>query len=348
MVMGRRPDVETASAPRTVYALGSAAFTIGRDVALAGLNAPWKGDADPATNTRRAFMRGALKGLLGYAATAPTPDLRSLEIVIDDICSLVLPGPTIRGKVNVGKIVEGGIDCLYVTPATETTGTMLYMHGGGYEATTPKMYTGLAARMAIATDCEIVIPDYRMAPEFPYPAALEDAAAVYQSLLKTRSPKSIVVGGDSGGGGLAAALLEDICIADKPVPSCAVLFSPEVDLSLSGETIRSNVADDILPANIPVDEYLDGVDPTDPLVSPLYADPSNFPPMFIVSGAKEMFLDEIERFVANARKANVEVDFYNAPDMFHVFEIILPRAQQTKMAIDELTEFVNGHLERRV
>lgn len=347
MVMGRRADVETAGRIATTRSLLGLGAAIGSSLVGSALRRPWDGPADAFTNTRRTAVRAGTKAMMSYATDIPTPELRSIEIVLDDVCGVVLPLPGLRGHISVSRGTVGGVSGYWVDPEdVDDRGTLLYLHGGGYLATTPRMYTGVVGRLALNARCRVFLPDYRLAPEFPYPAALDDALSAYDGIRAVRDPSQIIVAGDSGGGGLAAALLAELGTEDRPHPAGAVLLSPEVDLLLGEPSVTANAAADILPDEIPVEAYLAGADPTDPLASPLYADPSSYPPMLVTAGGEEMFVDAIEAFVARANGAGVEVEYLEYAQLFHVFEILLPWSTETHDAFDAIRAFVDRQLGR--
>lgn len=340
MVMGRRPEVPTAGLAATVRALLGMLAAIARDVAAGLQRRPWRNAGAPARATAHALVLSAMKGFMTYAAALPTPQLRSIEIVIDDASALALPPPWRRERLHLVDGVLGGVAGEWVIPRHgPLNGILLYLHGGGYVATTPHMYGGVVSHLALATRCATFLPDYRMAPEFPYPAALDDARSVYLALLDLVDTDRLVVAGDSGGGGLTAALLQDLPASGLPHPAGAILFSPEVDLALGGRSIVDNAPLDILPDTIPVDPYLQGVDPHDPAVSPLYADLRGYPPLLVTCGGDEMFRDEIRDFVVRAGRAGVDVDYYEAPAMEHVFEILSPLARSSTAAFSDVRDF---------
>src|SRR5699024_210773 len=157
---------------------------------------------------------------------------------------------------------------------------------------------------------EIFIPDYRMAPEFPFPAGMHDAADVYQGLLdRGIAADHLMIAGDSGGGGLATSLIRYLHDEGLPRPAALAMFSPEVDLDLSGSSVTDNADTDILPWSIPVAPYLHGLQPDDDRVSAVYAHPSPdwFPPTFVCWGAAEMFRDSVRAFADHLRDNDVIV-----------------------------------------
>jgi acetyl esterase/lipase len=250
-----------------------------------------------------------------------------------------------RDGVTIEDDEIGGIPGVWVRPPTTPPGTILYLHGGGYLATTPWMYSMFTAELVRATGCELFIVDYRLAPEFPFPAGLLDAVQVFETMLdRGRTPRQLIVAGDSGGGGLATSLFEDARAEHLPEPAGAVLFSPEVDLVMGEPSVTANARHDVLPDQIPVLQYLAGADPHDPRVSVVYADVHRFPPTFVAYGDEEMFRDEIVEFVDRLRDADVEVDVFEAPFLFHVYEILMPWATASKATIAAVQEFVAAHL----
>lgn len=346
--MGRRPEVATAGWGDTARALAGMVAAIGTSVADGLAHRPWHDTAEPVRATGHELLRSAMKGFMTYAAALPTPELRSVEIVIDDLSALAMPPPWRRERLHLVDGTVGGVPGTWVIPRHgPLDGVLLYLHGGGYVATTPHMYGGVVSHLALATRCATFLPDYRMAPEFPYPAALDDARAVYLDLLDLVGAARLVVAGDSGGGGLTAALLQDLPVSGLPHPAGAILFSPEVDLALTGRSIRANAPRDILPDTIPVEPYLQGVDPHDPAVSPLYADLHGYPPLLVTAGGDEMFRDEIRDFVVRAGQAGIDVDYFEAPGMEHVFEILSPWARSSTVAFADVRDFTRDVLSSR-
>jgi epsilon-lactone hydrolase len=290
-------------------------------------------------------VREILKTLLSYALTLPTPRLRSLEKFLDDLCRAVLRPVATRDGVTVEDREVGGIPGVWVRPPGRPRGTILYLHGGGYLATTPWMYSMFTAELVRATGFDLFIVDYRMAPEFPFPAGLEDAMQVFETLVEDgRPPSELFVAGDSGGGGLATSLFEDARARHLAEPAGAILFSPEVDLVMGEPSVKANAAHDVLPDTIPVVQYLGGASPKDPRVSVVYADVHRFPSSFIAYGGQEMFRDEIVEFVGKLKAANVDVETFEAADFFHVYEILMPWADASKATIAAVADFVDQRL----
>jgi acetyl esterase/lipase len=240
----------------------------------------------------------------------------------------------------------GGVPGVWYRPRDrDPVGTILYLHGGGYVGTSPLMYAAFTGYLAHATHCEVFVADYRLAPEFPFPAALLDAIDVFEGMLdRGVKPEKLVVAGDSGGGGLVTSLLQDARAQHLPAPACCVLFSPEVDLALDEPSVTENAGLDILPRHIPVEPYLAGHDAHDGLVSAIYADLHRFPPTLVAFGDEEMFRDPIREFVDLLRADGVSVDAIEEPEMFHMYPILMPWAEASHRLYRELGRFVGSHL----
>jgi acetyl esterase/lipase len=205
------------------------------------------------------------------------------------------------------------------------------------------MYAFFTSRVCRETDCAVFVADYRLAPEFPYPAGAEDASSVYAALIEAGAPPGrIFLAGDSGGGGLANTLLLEDPERVAPVrPAGLVLYSPEVDLLLDEPSITENADRDILPWNIPTTTYLHGVDASSESVSPLTADLSDFPPTCVVWGGDEMFRDPIRRYVKRLQHAGVRTEAQEFEGMFHVFPILVPWADDSRDVFRLVRDFIH-------
>jgi epsilon-lactone hydrolase len=346
MVMGARPQVKTASTTMTGFALAGLAAQLLNAVVSVPFRRPWKGRESLLQNVGITTTRTVMRAFLGYAGSLPTPEFRSVEKLLDGICRVVLP-PFLRGvDVTVEEI--GGVDALCCRRRTgEVRSTILYLHGGGYIGTSPSMYTIFTGRIADVIGCEVFVPDYRLAPEFPFPSSLVDAIAVYRAILDGGvRPERLFLAGDSGGGGLVNALMLDPRVRALPRPAGLILFSPEVSLTLDELSITENAARDILPWNIPVWPYLHGLDARDPSVSANDADLHGFPPTFVALGGDEMFRDGIRRFVARLRASGIDTTAIEEPDMFHAFPILMPWAPASARVYRALAEFVSRQIAR--
>jgi monoterpene epsilon-lactone hydrolase len=213
---------------------------------------------------------------------------------------------------------------------------MLYLHGGGYVVCSPRTHRAITAFFAHA-GFRVFCPDYRMAPEHPFPAAVDDALSTYEGLLsRGMKPGQIVVAGDSAGGGLTMALLIALRDRKRPLPAAAALLSPWTDLALTGNTIRTNARRDAYingPAAVKTAAlYVGSADPRNPLVSPLYADLHGMPPIIIHVGQREVLRDDSTRLAERIRAAGCEVVISVWPVLPHVWQIfnrILPEGRQS-------------------
>jgi epsilon-lactone hydrolase len=212
---------------------------------------------------------------------------------------------------------------------------ILYLHGGGYVGMSPQTHRAITSRLALWSDASLFALDYRLAPEYPFPAALDDAVAAYQGLLDQGRPANrIAIAGDSAGGGLAMATLVALRRQQIALPAAAVLFSPWTDLAVSGQSIIENDAHDALIHGAWVKRltkyYLAGASATDPLVSPLYADLAGLPPLLIQVSDTEVLRDDSLRLAERALQADVPTTLQRWPHLPHgwqIFATILPEAR---------------------
>lgn len=222
--------------------------------------------------------------------------------------------------------VVGGVAGEWVTVGgVKPAATMLYLHGGGYIACSPQSHRPATSAFALA-GFRTFVPDYRLAPEHPFPAAVEDAIAVYRGLLADLPSNRIVVAGDSAGGGLALALLLSLQEQGLPLPAAAALFSPLTDLAATGNSIRENSRRCAMfnTESIPraAQRYLGDADRRIPLASPLYADLRGLPPLLIHVGANETLLDDSLRLAELARAAGLQVESKVWPAVPHVWQLM--------------------------
>ena len=243
-----------------------------------------------------------------------------------------------------------GVPGAWITnDASSDATTIYYLHGGGYSIRSVNTHATMISQIARASTARAFAVDYRLAPEHPFPAALDDALAGYRWLLAQGiDAKSIVIGGDSAGGGLAAALLLAIRDEGEAMPAGAVLLSPWTDLTGSGESqkTRANL-DPMIPAFEGVSPmalwYIGNGSGTDPLISPLFAELHGLPPILIHVGDHEVLLSDSTRFAEKAKAAGVDVTLKVWDEMIHVFQFfpMLPEGQQ---AIAEIGEWVRSKI----
>jgi acetyl esterase/lipase len=232
-----------------------------------------------------------------------------------------------------------------VPPGVAADRVILYLHGGGYVSGSINTHRAMVARIARASDARALAIDYRLAPEHPFRAGLDDSIAAYRWLLSQGyRPSRIVVAGDSAGGGLTLALLAALRDAGEPMPAAAVPISPWTDLEGTGESVRTKAAKDPMVQFEDLSSmaklYATNADLRNPLASPLYADFRGFPPLLIQVGDAEILLDDATRVAERAKSADVQVELEVWDDMVHVWHVfakILPEGQQ---AIDKIGKFV--------
>mgnify|MGYP005855715175 CR=1 FL=1 len=220
----------------------------------------------------------------------------------------------------------------------ETGPLILYFHGGGYIFGSSDTHRALLGRLSAETGLPACLPDYRLAPEHPFPAAVEDALAVCRALADR--PGGVILGGDSAGGGLALAVLGEILRQGLPRPVALFAFSPLTDFTLSGESLRANAASDVM---LPADRapetaqiYLQGASADDPRASPLFADFAGAPPVWLTVGDTEILLDDTRRMAVRLRAQGVAVTETIVHDLPHVwpfFHAVLPEGRATLRAL---------------
>ena len=232
--------------------------------------------------------------------------------------------------------------------------TLLYLHGGGYVACGPETHGALITQLSLITNCHVVFPIYRLAPENPFPAAIEDALATYKNLLEVGiNANEIFIAGDSAGGGLTLALLQKIKSEELPMPSCAIVISPWTDLTLSGNSIQERGHRDPMikpgPAmQITVNAYCGGEDASNPLISPLFADYKDMPPIQIQVASEETIYDDSSRLYEKLKEENPgKVEFIEWKGLFHVFQafcsgwLAIPEA---KKSLKSIAKFVDLYI----
>jgi acetyl esterase/lipase len=353
--MSDRPEVRTASWPIAAVDVAELSSNLLGAVARLPFRSPWRGPGNAPRNLAVATTRELVRSLLGYAASLPIDEFRALERVLDAVSGQVLRPFVVFQGVKVQEDDLGGVPGLWFRPSPPeedgenalplSAGTIVYLHGGGYIGTSPRMYALFLAHLARVTGCAIFAADYRLAPEFPFPAAADDVLAVTSQLLAGGlAPERLILAGDSGGGGLVGTVLRRISLSSKRRPAAVLLFSPEVSLTLSEDSITDNAPLDILPWNIPVNSYLHGIDPDDQRVDVLLDDLSGWPPTFLVYGADEIFRDAIRMLAEKLDADGVPHEALEVEGMFHVFPFLLPWARESRDAYRRAGDFVRSAL----
>ena len=256
--------------------------------------------------------------------------------------------PTPPAHTRMREVIADGVEAsLVTTPASQSNRCILFLHGGGYIIGSPLLYRHFTWRLATATRADVLSLDYRLAPEHPFPAALDDAVTGYQWVLGNGvEPARIAVIGDSAGGGLALALLLRLRDQGVRLPGAAVVLSPWTDLALTGASLAFNARVDpmvdVAQMRRVVGYYLDGADPRLPYVSPLYSDPTGLPPTLIQVGSDEVLRDDAVRMAERLRAAGCRVRLEIWPRMPHVWHLFVPLLPEAHRAIDDIGKFVLG------
>jgi len=258
-----------------------------------------------------------------------------------DLLSPVNPRLRIK-EINHYKVRTQQID-----PQVSSSGRILYLHGGAYVLGMTNNHINLCGTIAERSQMAVFLPHYHLAPEHPYPCALEDVFSVYCSMTSTIEAESpVFIGGDSAGGGLALALLQKIIENGEVIPNGIFLFSPWTDLTLSGNSVIENSAvDPVLTEsglNADARAYAGDYPLDEPYISPLFCDLKNFPPLLIQAGSEEILLDDSRSLAirAEAQGGNVSLSVWE--DMFHVFQVF-PMLAESEQAIDEVVDFIEKY-----
>jgi acetyl esterase/lipase len=226
---------------------------------------------------------------------------------------------------------------------------LLYLHGGGYVIGNSRAYRPMGSEFASRLRTRVLVPDYRLAPENPFPAALDDAVKVYRWLLDEKvPPKSIVLAGDSCGGGLTVATLAAIRDAGLPLPAGAAVVSPWADLEVNSDSFVSKAKEDPLIESDGLRgmaaAYLGSASPRNPAASPIYANFAGLPPLLIQVGSAEILLDDATRLAARAGAAGVKVRLDIWPEMFHVWHVSAAVLDEAREALDDAAGFLKALL----
>ena len=252
--------------------------------------------------------------------------------------------------VMVTEVTAGGVPAHWLAaPGADTGRVLLFLHGGGFQMGSLRSDGELAARLGRAAGMRVLFPEYRLAPEHHFPAAIDDVIAAYRWLRTDQrlSASSIAVAGDSAGGGLAVGLLAAIRDAGEALPAAAALMSPTVDLTSSGASMTERVDQD--PISTPdmlrqfAADYLAGADPRTPLASPLFASLAGLPPLLVLVGTADLLLSDSERLAAAADQAGVDVTLEIGEGLPHVYPLMLGTPEAA-----EATEQIGKFLRDRV
>lgn len=277
------------------------------------------------------------------AAAGVRPTVEEFRTGFDLIGQMM---PPVTG-VQVKEVDVAGMPGVRLVPeGAPSDRVILYLHGGGYAIGSRTSHTPLVANLAKAARIEVVLPEYRLAPENPFPAAVDDALAAYQWVLDQGvAPERIVVAGESAGGGLTLALLVSLRDAKRPLPAAAVAISPWCDVSAIGEMTKEALEIDFLTPDA-LEQfagwYADEATRKQPLCSPIFADLSGLPPLLIQAGECEILSDQDRRLAALAKDAGVDVMLEVEPGMFHAWPLFAGMLPEADEAIARIASFVRA------
>lgn len=299
------------------------------------------------TSTPSAIRDQLRRSLIEIApAFAPEVPLESVRKTLDSMGSAA----EVPEGLDVKRVELAGIRAEWLcTPGSREDQVLLHLHGGGYVMGSFASHRALAGHIAHACGVHAVLPEYRLAPEHPFPAALEDAVACYGELLaRGFAPEQIVMVGDSAGGGLTLSTLFVLRDKGEPLPRAAVLLSPFTDLALTGESLvtRADVDPWLYPRMLDpfIRFYLGDGDRRDPRVSPLYGDLRGLPPMLVHVGDHEILLSDSMRLAERARAQGVDVELEVWPELWHVFHLFAPALPDANEAIAKIGAYVRSRL----
>jgi monoterpene epsilon-lactone hydrolase len=273
-------------------------------------------------------------------------DVQTLRAAFSEIMAQVPVAPDVQQN----PVEIGGVAGVEVTiQGNQAENVILYFHGGVYVIGSAASSVPLVGDLVRRTGAKAITLEYRLAPEHPYPAAVEDARAAYEGLLAQGiAPAQIALAGESAGGGLAVAALIALREADVPLPSCGYLMSPYVDLTLSGETLAEKweldplLTPDGLRARVP--DYVAGADAADPYISPIFGDLRELPPLLIQVGSHEVLLSDALRLAGRAAKSDVAVTLDVTPGVPHVFQAYAGVLDEAGAALDRASDFLKTQL----
>ncbi len=291
-------------------------------------------------------QRETLDAILRQSAFPASSDVSEQRRLLHELLS----AQPLPADVTVTAALLGGVRTAEITvDGVEPRHVVLYFHGGVYVMGDAFLAADLASQVGRRTQAKVISVDYRLAPEHPYPAAVDDALAAYQALLQGgTAPEDIVFAGESAGGGLAIATLANARDHQLPQPAAAFVMSPYADLTLAGTTLETKgKADPLLSREAlqaRIADYTAGQDAALGLISPVFADLSGLPPLIIQAGTHEVLLDDALRLARQAATADVEVTLDITPGVPHVFQAYHQILDEAAAALDRAGQFLSAHL----
>jgi len=249
-------------------------------------------------------------------------------------------------RVKLERTTINGLYTEWLRPKKATRGkVLLYLHGGAYVMGSCRSHRQLVSHIARAAGIDAVVPEYRLSPEHRFPDAIQDAVGVYRALLASGiRADDIIISGDSAGGGLTMATLLSLRDAGDPLPAAAILLSPFLDVTASGESATTRAGRDpwFRPADMKVviRYYCDDDEVRNPLVSPVFADVSGLPPVYIQVGDDEILLSDSTRLAENIEATGGDVQIEIWPEMWHVFQLFIGKMPESRRAIKKIGRYV--------
>lgn len=268
-----------------------------------------------------------------------------------------------KGAARYASIPEGvtikpetihGMKCEWIIPqGADDSRVIMYVHGGGYVSGSCNDHRGFVSKFAKRCGYINLMYEYRLAPEHPFPAAIDDSVTMYRYLLEEKgySPENIILTGESAGGGLTLALLLALKEHGLPMPAAAVAMSPWADLTCSGESYSTKNKRSLAPLNswyVFRNHYAGKTDPSHPLISPLFGDPTGLPPIHINAGTDDELYDDGRRFYLKAKEKGVEISFTSGEGMVHCYPLFSPAFKEATEAMNEICHFISSNFTKKV
>lgn len=301
--------------------------------------------ASPQAEAAKEMMKAFREAVTAAGGAPPTLEQQRAGMAV------IAESATALANITVSETYAGGCRAYWNDPAGGATDrVIMYVHGGGYVVGSPKTHERLVGHLAAAVGCRVLNVDYRLAPEHPHPAAVNDATNAYRWLLaQGYKPEHIAISGDSAGGGLTLATLLSIKENGLPQPAAAVPLSPWTDMEGLGESMDTNAPNDMIVQRAGLKDMAasflgEGTHPRDPLAAPLYGDYRGIAPIYIQVGGDETLLDDSTRVAERARAAGVEVKIDVFPEMQHVFQASAGNMPEATDAVERIGVYLKQKL----
>ncbi|MFJ6263268.1 alpha/beta hydrolase [Rhodococcus erythropolis] len=279
-------------------------------------------------------------------AAEPPMDLPTMRDMLEGLAGLAAE----PNDVTYADVDANGVHAILITPAGARTDQMIvYAHGGGCVTGSSASHRKLAAHLAKAAGTQAIVPDYRLAPENPFPAQIEDLITVHHWLRdQGYAPEATAVAGDSAGGNLSISTAVRLRELGEPLPAAIVAFSPWLDMEVTGDTMKTNADTDALispeVSGMMASMYLGETEPTNASANPLYADLTGLPSLFAAAGDSETLLDNAQRIVERAREAGVEATLEESPGQQHVYPFMAGRSKEADETISNAGKWLKAKL----